>query len=87
LRASVHFSGHVQGVGFRYTVLQTAKAYDVTGFVENLADGRVYLVAEGESKEIDDFVADVADRLSGYIRKTERTNETVPRQFKSFSIR
>ena len=74
-------------MGFRYTVLQTAKAYDVTGFVENLPDGRVFLVAEGEPREIDGFVAAVADRMSGFIRKTERTTEIVPRQYQSFSIR
>ena len=39
----VQFSGRVQGVGFRFAVLQLAKEYDISGFVENLPDGRVLL--------------------------------------------
>ena len=68
-------------------MLQTAKAYDVTGFVENLSDGRVLLVAEGDAREIDGFVAAIADRLSGYIRRAERASETAARQHRTFSIR
>lgn len=85
--SEVHYSGHVQGVGFRYSVLQVAKGYEISGCVENLADGRVRLIAEGESAEVDDFLEAVADRLDGYIRKTERTNTTGPRQHPGFVIR
>lgn len=87
LRSRVHFTGHVQGVGFRYAVLQTAKGYEVTGFVENLSDGRVLLVAEGDGREIDAFVAAIGDRMAGYIRKTDRQDETGPRQHRGFVIR
>src|ERR1039458_5768136 len=45
--ATVFFTGHVQGVGFRYTALQAAKEVEVAGFVTNLPDGRVQLEAEG----------------------------------------
>ena len=38
-----HYSGHVQGVGFRYQTLQVAKGFEVSGYVQNLADGRVLL--------------------------------------------
>ena len=48
---NVFFSGHVQGVGFRYAVLQVAKEYEVAGVVANLADGRVQLEAEGAEAE------------------------------------
>lgn len=40
---TVFFSGRVQGVGFRYSALQVAKEFDVSGFVCNLTDGRVRL--------------------------------------------
>ena len=46
-RRHCYFSGRVQGVGFRYTSRNIAINYDVTGFVRNLPDGRVELVAEG----------------------------------------
>jgi len=70
--ASVHFTGHVQGVGFRYQTRQVAKEFDVSGMVRNLADGRVHLEAEGDRGEVDHFVREVEDRLGMYIRKTEK---------------
>ena len=48
-RRETHYSGQVQGVGFRFQTLRIARAYEVAGFVRNLPDGRVELVAEGRS--------------------------------------
>ena len=48
----IYFTGHVHGVGFRYTTLQVAKEFEVAGVVRNLADGRVQLEAEGKRAEI-----------------------------------
>jgi len=84
---TVCFSGHVQGVGFRYTVLQVAREFEVAGFVSNLADGRVLLEAEGREGEIGDFVAAVEERMHGYIRKVERRAARRPAQFSGFVIR
>ena len=86
-RSVVYFSGHVQGVGFRYTVMQTAKEFELSGYVSNLADGRVLLEAEGERSEINAFVEAVSERMEGYIRKVERTDQTASRQHLGFSIR
>jgi len=86
-RTEVHFSGQVQGVGFRYSVLQVAKGYEVSGLVENLPDGRVRLVAEGDRVEVDGFVAAVAERMDGYIRKSERADSAGPRGHEGFVIR
>lgn len=85
--AEIHYTGHVQGVGFRYSVLQVARGFEVTGVVENLADGRVRLVAEGERAEVDAFVEAVAGRMHGYIRKVERTDTVAPRRHEGFVIR
>ncbi|MGQ9552667.1 MAG: acylphosphatase [Anaerolineae bacterium] len=46
LRAIVH--GLVQGVGFRYYVLSRARLLGLGGYVRNLPDGSVEVVAEGE---------------------------------------
>ena len=84
---TVFFSGRVQGVGFRYQTAQAAKEYEVSGFVVNLPDGRVHLEAEGEVKEVDAFVTAVADRMIGFVRKTERRAARRAPQFKGFMIR
>lgn len=84
---TVFFTGHVQGVGFRYSVLQVAKEFEVTGCVSNLADGRVQLEAEGREKDVADFVTAVEEKMHGYIRKTERTSRKRPAQFSGFTIR
>jgi acylphosphatase len=49
------YAGHVQGVGFRYTVRHLAGGFQVSGFVRNLADGRVEVVAEGTPAELTGF--------------------------------
>jgi acylphosphatase len=85
-RSIVHFAGHVQGVGFRYSVMQIAREFELSGFVENLPDGRVLLEAEGDRSEIDAFVGEISNRMSGYIRTVERTDETGPRAHRGFTI-
>lgn len=87
LYATVHFSGHVQGVGFRYTTLQVAKEYEVAGQVKNLLDGRVLLEVEGRAPEVEAFVAAVVERMHGYVRKTEVAKQNRVSQFQGFVIR
>lgn len=84
---TVHFSGHVQGVGFRYSALQVAKEFEVSGFVQNLPDGRVALQAEGEASEVENFISAVCERMHGYIRKVERSSLEKTPTFKGFTIR
>lgn len=83
----IHFSGHVQGVGFRYAVLQVAKEYDVTGFVKNLTDGRVCLELEGDPADVNDLVEAVQERMAGFVRQVERRQERRPAQFSGFTIK
>lgn len=80
------FTGRVQGVGFRYQTLQVAKGFEVSGSVKNLPDGRVQLEAEGRLTEVNEFVAAVHERMTGYIRKTEQAEETRESQYRGFSI-
>jgi acylphosphatase len=84
---TVHFSGRVQGVGFRYNVTQIAREYDVSGFVKNCLDGRVELQIEGESADLKAFVATIEDRMHGFIRQVEHETQLRPPQFSGFQIR
>ncbi|NMC21999.1 MAG: acylphosphatase [Thermogutta sp.] len=86
-RREIYYSGRVQGVGFRYTTLQIAAGFNVTGYVENLADGRVHLVAEGPSEELDQFTRAVSARLAYHIRTTEESRGPATGRFSGFTIR
>lgn len=80
------FEGHVQGVGFRYQTVGVAKGFEVTGFVRNLADGRVHLYAEGEESEVVAFQAEVESELKSYIRETEIQTGNGTRMCENFRI-
>lgn len=67
VRRTVHFSGRVQGVGFRYTALDIAAGYDVAGYVQNLPDGRVRLVAEGQQTQVEALIEDLKRQMGRYI--------------------
>jgi acylphosphatase len=84
----VFYSGHVQGVGFRYTVRNIASGYEVTGWVKNLPDGRVELHAVAhESQELEDFLEAVrTSSLSGHIRNVEMNEVTPPAGVKGFNV-
>jgi acylphosphatase len=84
---TVYFTGHVQGVGFRYSVFQVAKEFDVAGFVSNLADGRVQLEAEGAAADVAAFLDAVQEKMHGYIRKVERSSRQRAAQFNGFTIK
>ncbi len=84
---SVFFTGRVQGVGFRYQTLQVAKGFEVNGWVQNLADGRVQLEVEGSRAEVDAFLQGIEEELDGFIRKIERSPTAREAQFRGFTIR
>jgi acylphosphatase len=86
-RYTVYFSGRVQGVGFRYNTSIIARRYEVTGYVRNCPDGRVELVAEGQPKELDDFLREVRDHFSYNIRNEQSDIQDASGQFPGFEIR
>ncbi len=56
-RAHIRVSGRVQGVFFRYTTKEVAERNGLAGYVRNLADGRVEIVAEGEREQLEKLIA------------------------------
>lgn len=53
-------SGEVQGVGFRYFAQRSSARHQVRGYVKNLDDGRVEVLAEGTAKAVDAFRLNLA---------------------------
>jgi acylphosphatase len=86
-RREVRYSGRVQGVGFRFRTIRVARHYEVAGYVRNLPDGDVELVAEGNRDQLDQFLAEIGELLGGYIRNT-RSDTTAPTgEFTAFDVR
>jgi len=81
------FSGTVQGVGFRWTAERMARDLAVTGFVRNLADGRVEIIATGETVSISQLISRLADRFGLGIAGVERIPRSVVEEFSGFAIR
>jgi acylphosphatase len=70
----IHFSGLVQGVGFRATCVRLARRLPaLAGEVANLADGRARLVVRGPSGDVAALVAELRDAFRGYIDNVEQT--------------
>ncbi len=86
-RRTVDYAGRVQGVGFRYTTHAIARRYEVSGYVRNLPDGRVELVAEGEPHELDTFLCEVRERFFSKIRDERSDVQPATGQFTGFDIR
>ena len=86
-RRTYYFSGHVQGVGFRYTAQHLARNHPVSGYVRNLPDGRVELVAEGEAKDLDALLDALKRQMEGFIRKLDVTTAPATGEFAGFAIR
>jgi acylphosphatase len=86
-RLQVWYSGHVQGVGFRYTVKNLALGFEVTGTIRNLRDGRVELLAEGTKDELKAFQQAIRDSGLGPLITHEEVTWGEPgSQFRGFAI-
>lgn len=86
-RLHVFYAGHVQGVGFRYTVKSLVLGFEITGLVRNLPDGRVELLAEGQQTELEAFQQAIREAgLAQFIRNEEAVWSEATGEFRSFDI-
>ena len=86
-RLTAFFSGSVQGVGFRYTTQSIASRLLVSGYVKNLADGRVELLAEGEREDIEKLLSRIRSELGSGIQDVDTTWGTPSGESRGFAIR
>jgi acylphosphatase len=75
-RRRLIYSGRVQGVGFRFTAQRLAARFPMTGYVRNLPDGRVELVAEGEPESVSAFLAAIQSEMGRRIQDVSESVET-----------
>ena len=80
--------GYVQGVGFRYFVVETALSLGITGWVRNRFDGSVEVLAEGEQKPLNELIQALhrGPRSSRVFNVSEEW-QTATGEFSGFRVR
>ena len=87
-RIHVFYSGRVQGVGFRMTAEDAAKEFGVVGWVKNLRDGRVELVAEADEATLTRFLEALRQGpMKNFIHQVDLSWGNASETFTDFEIR
>ena len=90
MKKRVHalYSGKVQGVGFRMTAEDTATQFGVVGWVKNLRDGRVEVLAEAEEAALERFLETLrTGPMRNFIQHIELSWSASSDTFSEFEIR
>ncbi|MDZ7756256.1 acylphosphatase [Rhodohalobacter sp.] len=88
MKKHIFINGRVQGVGFRHFTRTNAESLGVKGWVENLPDGRVEAVFEGDEESVQELI----DRCkegppSAYVKNMEIEDEKEKGAFSEFRVR
>ncbi len=89
MKQQVHilFKGSVQGIGFRWTARKFAESNHLSGWVKNLPDGRVELIAQGGKDEIVNFITNLEEAMTGYVLQKDVDWQSLKHNFHDFEIR
>jgi len=82
----VIFIGRVQGVGFRFTAHRMAHRHQLTGYVRNMPDGTVEMLAQGPAPDVDGCIQDIKGYFDDYIRDTEIQEIPLNPKYNDFRI-
>lgn len=88
LQYEIRISGKVQGVGFRYFVLNQAKTLNLTGWVRNTLDGGVLTMVQGPEHAINTFADHmwIGSPMSN-VTSVTKTETTVLEKYVDFTIK
>ncbi|MCR4707368.1 MAG: acylphosphatase [Clostridiales bacterium] len=87
VRWKIFFSGRVQHIGFRYTAFYLAKELYLTGWVDNLPDGRVELEVQGPASQIRKFILKLKSQAHIHIERMEIENISPVPYDRRFEVR
>lgn len=84
----VRVEGRVQGVGYRYFVQKRAAEFNISGWVKNQPDGSVFVVAQGDAKDMESFLDHLKSGPSA-ARVTRFIKSEIPytEDFTGFSVK
>lgn len=87
-RVRISIFGKVQGVNFRNGILKTAEENNITGYVANMMDGSVLVVAEGERDDVKVLVMYCKEGpKSAHIDRSEAYYQRYKDEFRKFEIK
>ncbi len=87
-RLHVFVRGQVQGVGFRHFTMRTAGNLGLQGWVRNLRDGRVEIVAEGKRSRLEELLQDVKrGPVSARVEGVQEEWRKAQNDFTGFKVR
>ena len=88
IRAHIVVSGVVQGVGYRFFAQRVATELGITGYVRNLLDGGVQVVAESKQGAMNAFIEELRHGpWSAHVSKINVDTSQYKAEFKRFTIR
>jgi len=89
MKKAIHvvFSGMVQGVGFRFTAKVIADQFKIKGWIANLPDGKVELIAEGSTGSVDDLLDNLKQKFLQRITDVQVEDIPFSGKYKSFQIK
>lgn len=87
-RAEITVSGRVQGVGFRYFVVRNADKLSLNGYTQNLGNGDVFTVVEGEKYLIEKLYEILKEGPShAHVKESKILWTNYQNEFNSFEVR
>ena len=87
VRRRVVYHGRVQGVGFRYTTASIARRFPIVGYVRNLSNGTVELIAESDFASLRDFLNQIDEALRDNICNAEVSDVDWDEELHGFRVR
>ena len=87
VRLHATVEGHVQGVGFRFFVVDQAQYLGLTGWVRNTFDGEVEVVAEGARDDLEKLLTQLwQGPTSAYVTKVSSDWKEATGEYRRFGI-
>ena len=85
-RIEVKILGQIQGVGFRLFIARKARELGIVGFAQNMPDGSVEIIAEGEKEKLKELIKHLQFGPGEIEKITEKWSQFED-EFKEFQVK